>query len=33
LGMDFARCFTYVAKRPGAFFSRSIKGAIFGPPG
>jgi hypothetical protein len=33
LGMDFARCFTYVAKRLGASFSRSTKGAIFGPLG
>jgi hypothetical protein len=33
LGMDFARCLTYVARCPGASFSRSTNGAIFGPPG
>jgi hypothetical protein len=33
LGIDFARCFTYVVRRLGASFSRSTKGAIFGPPG
>jgi hypothetical protein len=32
-GMDFPKCLTYVARRPGAFFSRSTRGAIFGPPG
>jgi hypothetical protein len=25
-GIDFARCLTYVAKRPGASFSKSISG-------
>jgi hypothetical protein len=33
LGMDFDRCFTYVARRPGASFNRSTNGAILGPPG
>jgi hypothetical protein len=33
LGIDFAKCFTYVARRPGASLSRSTIGAIFGPPG
>jgi hypothetical protein len=33
LGMYFARCLTYVARRPGASFSWSTKGAIFGPLG
>jgi hypothetical protein len=32
-GIDFARCLTYVAKCPGAYFSLSTSGAILGPPG
>jgi hypothetical protein len=33
LGVDFAKCLTYVARRLGASLSRSTNGAIFGPPG
>jgi hypothetical protein len=33
LGIDFAKCLTYIARRLGASFSRSTNGAIFGPPG
>jgi hypothetical protein len=33
LGIDFAKCLTYIARRLGASLSRSTNGAIFGPPG
>jgi hypothetical protein len=32
-GINFAKCFTYVARRPGASFERSTSGAILGLPG